>query len=308
MLAGISVEYYVRLERGNVRGVSEDVLEGIARALQLDEGDRMHLFDLVRAINTAPGRRGGRRPAQEHVRPVTQRILDPLVGVPAFVQNPRLDVLAANRLGEAFYALQFADPTRPVNGTRFVFLDPRAKEFPRLGHHRQRLGWHPSCRGRSGSVRQAPRGPRRRALHPQRRVPRPLGRAPREAPPHRREALPPSAASPWTSRCSISLATRARGCSSTARSPVRRPVSGWTCSPAGRRHRQSRAKPDGDQVRRHREGRRLTWPARSQRGFARERRNLCVYLAGVGTFPAGGRPTAPSTWPREAEHGRPAAE
>jgi transcriptional regulator with XRE-family HTH domain len=129
LLAGISAEYYVRLERGNVRGVSEDVLEGIARALQLDEGDRMHLFDLARAVNTAPGRRTGRRAAQEHVRPVIQRILDSFVGVPAFVQNARLDVLATNRLGEAFYAPQFADPARPVNGARFVFLNPRAKEF-----------------------------------------------------------------------------------------------------------------------------------------------------------------------------------
>ncbi len=129
LLAGISAEYYVRLERGNVRGVSEDVLDGIARALQLDEGDRLHLFDLARAANTAPSRRAGRRPPQEHVRPVIQRILDSLVGVPAFVENERLDVLASNRLGEAFYAPQHADPVRPINGGRFVFLNPRAKEF-----------------------------------------------------------------------------------------------------------------------------------------------------------------------------------
>jgi transcriptional regulator with XRE-family HTH domain len=129
MLAGISAEYYVRLERGNVRGVSEDVLDGIARALQLDEGDRMHLFDLARAANTAPSRRAARRTPQEHVRPVIQRILDSLVGVPAFVESARLDVLASNRLGEAFHAPQFADPVRPINGARFVFLNPRAKEF-----------------------------------------------------------------------------------------------------------------------------------------------------------------------------------
>src|ERR687892_2870375 len=70
LLAGISAEYYVRLERGNVRGVSEDVLDGIARALQLDEADRTHLFDLVRAVNTSTARRTRRRPPQEHVRPV----------------------------------------------------------------------------------------------------------------------------------------------------------------------------------------------------------------------------------------------
>src|SRR3954468_5158644 len=86
LLAGISAEYYVRLERGNVRGASEDVLDGIARALQLDEADRTHLFDLARAVNTTPARPTRRRPPQEHVRPVIQRILDSLVGVPAFVE------------------------------------------------------------------------------------------------------------------------------------------------------------------------------------------------------------------------------
>ena len=127
MLAGISAEYYVRLERGNVRGVSEDVLEGIVRALQLDEAERAHLFHLVRAASASgPSRR---RPAQERVRPVVQRILDSMVGAPAFVRNDRLDVLAANQLGEAFYAPLYDDPARPVNSARFVFLNPRATEF-----------------------------------------------------------------------------------------------------------------------------------------------------------------------------------
>ncbi len=112
-----------------MRGVSEDVLDSIARALQLDEAERMHLFDLSRAANAAPSRRSPRRPSQERVRPVIQRILDSLVGVAAFVRNERLDVLAANPLGEAFYAQQFDDPVRPVNSARFVFLNPRAKEF-----------------------------------------------------------------------------------------------------------------------------------------------------------------------------------
>lgn len=89
----------------------------------------MHLFDLASSIQTAPGRGKAGRPAQEHVRPIVQRILDSFVGVPAFVQNSRLDVLSANQLGEAFYALQYAAPARPVNAARFVFLDPRAREF-----------------------------------------------------------------------------------------------------------------------------------------------------------------------------------
>jgi transcriptional regulator with XRE-family HTH domain len=129
LLAGISADYYVRLERGKLGGASEDVLDGIARALQLDEADRTHLFDLARAVNPSPSRRSRRRDPQEHVRPTVQRILDSLVGVPAFVENERLDVLAANALGVAFYAHQYADPVRPINGARFVFLNPKATEF-----------------------------------------------------------------------------------------------------------------------------------------------------------------------------------
>src|SRR3954470_17389729 len=89
MLAGISVEYYTRLERGNAAGVSDDVLEGIARALQLDEAERAHLFDLVRAA-PVPSTTTRRRPSQERVRPTVQRILDSITA-PAYVRNGRLD-------------------------------------------------------------------------------------------------------------------------------------------------------------------------------------------------------------------------
>ncbi len=127
MLAGISVEYYTRLERGTARGVSEEVLEGLARALQLDEAERTHLYDLVRATQAnAPARR---RSAQERVRPSVQQILDAMTDVPAFVRNDRLDVLAANGLGRAFYSEIYADPIQPPNTGRFVFLSPRAREF-----------------------------------------------------------------------------------------------------------------------------------------------------------------------------------
>jgi transcriptional regulator with XRE-family HTH domain len=129
MLAGISAEYYVRLERGNLRGVSEDVLDGIGRALQLDEAERLHLRDLAHAANSTPGRRSARRAPQDRVRPVVQRLLDSFVGVPAVVTNERLDVIAANALGEAFFAPHFDDPARPVNNARFAFLNPRAKDF-----------------------------------------------------------------------------------------------------------------------------------------------------------------------------------
>jgi transcriptional regulator with XRE-family HTH domain len=127
MLAGISVEYYTRLERGNTRGVSEEVLEGIARALQLDEAERAHLFDLVRATSTTSSAR--RRPSQERVRPSVQQIIDSMNMTPAYVRNGRLDVLASNELGAALYSDMFADPVRPPNSARFLFLNPRARDF-----------------------------------------------------------------------------------------------------------------------------------------------------------------------------------
>jgi transcriptional regulator with XRE-family HTH domain len=127
VLAGVSVDYYTRLERGNAAGVSETVLEALARALQLDEPERAHLFDLARAGQ--PTARTRRRRAALHVRPSVQRMLDAMTAAPAFVRNDRMDILAANRLGRALYSGHFADPRRPVNSARFIFLDPRAQDF-----------------------------------------------------------------------------------------------------------------------------------------------------------------------------------
>jgi transcriptional regulator with XRE-family HTH domain len=126
ILSGISVEYYTRLERGNAAGVSESVVEGLSRALQLDEAERAHLADLVRATNT---RRAPSRRVVERVRPLVQRLLDSMTDAPAFVLNERLDVLAANELGRALYAPMFADPTDRVNHARFIFLDPASHDF-----------------------------------------------------------------------------------------------------------------------------------------------------------------------------------
>ena len=128
MLAGISVEYYTRLERGNATGVSEDVLEGLARALLLDEAERSHLFDLVRAANLSSAGHSRRRPSQERVRPTVQRLVDS-IAAPAYVRNRRLDLLAANTLGFALYAPVFEDATGTPNMARFIYLNQRAGEF-----------------------------------------------------------------------------------------------------------------------------------------------------------------------------------
>jgi transcriptional regulator with XRE-family HTH domain len=144
MLAGISVEYYTQLERGTVRGVSEDVLDATARALQLDDVERTHLFDLVRAAKQRPAK--GRKVA-EHVRPGVQRVLDSMTDAAAFVRNSRLDILSANRLGYALYSEAFSNPHRPANLARFVFLDPRARDFY--------LDWDGIADAGAGSLRAA---------------------------------------------------------------------------------------------------------------------------------------------------------
>jgi transcriptional regulator with XRE-family HTH domain len=127
MLAGISAEYYTRFERGNASGASDEVIEGVARALQLDDAERTHLFDLVSTAN-ASFRTTRRRPTQERVRPVIQRILDS-ISAPAYVRNGRLDLLAANPLGRALYAPVFESPSGLPNMARFIFLDESATDF-----------------------------------------------------------------------------------------------------------------------------------------------------------------------------------
>jgi transcriptional regulator with XRE-family HTH domain len=126
-LAGVSIEYYSRLERGNLNGVSDSVLDALAGAQQLDEAERAHLVDLARAAGPAP--RSRRKPSPQQVRPSVGRILDGMTEVPALVNNGRLDVVAANPLAQALFAPVFADPARPANHARFNFLNPRARDF-----------------------------------------------------------------------------------------------------------------------------------------------------------------------------------
>ena len=126
VLAGVSIQYYTRLERGDMNGVSESVLEALARALQLDDAERAHLFDLARAAHPTPAR-PRRRQAKQPVRPQVQWTLDAITGAAAFVSNDRLDILATNQLGHALYSDLYDAPSRPVNTARYVFLDPRAE-------------------------------------------------------------------------------------------------------------------------------------------------------------------------------------
>jgi len=129
LLAGVSIDYYTRLERGRAAGASDSVLEGIARALHLDEAERAHLFDLARAAAGPAVPRAPRRPAAQQVRPSVRRVLDSMIATPAYVRNARLDVLAANRLGAALFAPVLSSPAQPANNARFMFLDPAAPEF-----------------------------------------------------------------------------------------------------------------------------------------------------------------------------------
>ncbi len=127
-LAGVSIDYYTRLERGNLQGASDSVLDAIARALQLDAAEQEHLRDLARHQNATP-RRAGRVVPVAAVRPELQYLLDAVTDAPAVIINNRQDIVAANPLGFAMHADQVAAPARPMNFSRFIFLDPQARNF-----------------------------------------------------------------------------------------------------------------------------------------------------------------------------------
>ncbi len=127
LLAGVSVDYYTRMERGNISGVSDSVLNAVSKVLQLDEAEHAHLFDLAQSAQNT--RRPQRRPSARKIRPSVQHLLDALIGAPAWVSNERLDMLAANQLGAALYRDAATDPERPVNIARFLFLNLRSRDF-----------------------------------------------------------------------------------------------------------------------------------------------------------------------------------
>ena len=146
MLAGVSVEYYTRLERGNLSGVSDSVLDALAQALRLDDTERTHLYDLARAANATPARARRRpSPARPAVRPSVQRIVDGMPGMPAFVKNHRFDVLVANPLGRALFSEMYADPACGANTVRFVFLSSAARRFY--------VDWERIAKGAVGALR-----------------------------------------------------------------------------------------------------------------------------------------------------------
>jgi transcriptional regulator with XRE-family HTH domain len=136
-LAGVSADYYTQLERGAVEGASDSVLNAVARALRLDDAERLHLFDLARPEATRLA------PSHGAIRASVQRTLDAFTGGMALVRNRRWDYLAANPLGRQVYREIFDGRTGPPNHARYVFLDERARDFfddwPAVAHDTARI-------------------------------------------------------------------------------------------------------------------------------------------------------------------------
>ncbi|MBO9626813.1 MAG: helix-turn-helix domain-containing protein [Microbacterium sp.] len=131
VLAGVSVEYYTKLERGAIAGASASVLDAVSRALQLDDAERAHLLDLARAADGIPtsGRARGRSSKPAPPRPSLHWALGALTDAVAFVRDPQQNILAVNELGRAFYSPLIGDGGRTPNLARFQFLDPASRDF-----------------------------------------------------------------------------------------------------------------------------------------------------------------------------------
>ncbi|MFK4790329.1 helix-turn-helix transcriptional regulator [Microbacterium sp. ZW T5_56] len=131
VLAGVSVEYYTKLERGQIGGASAGVLEALARGLHLDDTERAHLFDLARAADGIPtsGRPRRRTSRPDAPRPTLEWALTAITDAVAFVRDPRQNMIAVNPLGRAFYSPLIGDGGRVPNLARFQFLDPASRDF-----------------------------------------------------------------------------------------------------------------------------------------------------------------------------------
>ncbi|MGV1010430.1 MAG: helix-turn-helix transcriptional regulator [Dermatophilaceae bacterium] len=128
MLTHVSAEYYARMERGDLSGVSPEVLDSLSQALRLDEAEAAHLHDLARAAGPRPPRRR-KRPGEQTVRPSLRRFLDAITGAPAWIRDRRMNIVTANPLGRALYAPIINDQASGANTARFMFLNPEAEEF-----------------------------------------------------------------------------------------------------------------------------------------------------------------------------------
>nr|WP_082373154.1 helix-turn-helix transcriptional regulator [Nocardia sp. NRRL S-836] len=130
-LAGVSTEWYTRLEKGHIGGVSDDVLDAVARALRLDDDERTYLFDLARSSRHRSRTPSRRRDVQ--VPPGVQWLLDSMTMSSAFVRNGRTDIVAGNPLARALLAPMFDSATIDKRGrpniARYIFLDPGAHHF-----------------------------------------------------------------------------------------------------------------------------------------------------------------------------------
>jgi transcriptional regulator with XRE-family HTH domain len=157
MLAGVSVDYYARLERGNLAGASPSVLEAVARALQLDDAERQHLLDLARNSDTTPRRERCPKPTAAALRPAVLAILAAMTGIPAYARTTRMEIVAANELCQALYGGALDDERLPLNLARYLFLDPHSRGFF--------LDWDAVADDLVGALRvQAGRDPRDRDL------------------------------------------------------------------------------------------------------------------------------------------------
>jgi hypothetical protein len=157
-LAGVSVDYYARLERGQLAGASDSVLEAVARALQLDEAEREHLFDLARRVDRGPATKPRRKPASASApRPAVMSILTGMAELPAYVRTRRMEILAANELCRTLYGGALDEDRLPLNLARYLFVDPHSRGFF--------LDWESVADDLVGALRiEAGRDPRDRAL------------------------------------------------------------------------------------------------------------------------------------------------
>ncbi|MEU2612592.1 helix-turn-helix transcriptional regulator [Micromonospora sp. NPDC007271] len=130
LLTGVSVEHYARMERGDLSGVSPEVLDSLARTLQLDETETGHLHDLARAASPRPARqRQRKRPGDHAIRPSLRRLLDAITGAPVWIRDRRMTIVTANPLGRALYAPILDDAANHANTARFMFFNPAADTF-----------------------------------------------------------------------------------------------------------------------------------------------------------------------------------